>query len=97
MNVEINGESSKMSRRKIAIWTVDEDALQRYIHHIYQRIKFLDDRDVQVKEDERTILHNKVLVSAEPSFDITPERFATALDNYIALRCKITDPLLVEQ
>jgi len=90
-------KQSAKNRTKVGKWTVDKVALNRYIQHITKRNFLLDDRDIDVKENERTELHKIVVKSAIPHIDEYDIDFQDALDEILTEECGMSDPTAMGQ
>ena len=90
-------KQSTKSRAKVGKWTVDKVALDRYIKHITKRNFLLDDRDIDVKENERTELHKIVVKSAIPLIDEYDIDFQDTLDGILVRECGFSDPTAMGQ
>lgn len=83
---------------KIGGRDVDDTALQRYINHIENRLRGQDHRDVEVREQERHVLHDAVTKSAglDPENDVDID-FNDALQAFVTKEVGIYDPTMVGQ
>ncbi len=65
---------------RLGRWEVNDQDFDRYVQHIRLRMELKDHRDIDVKEEERGMLHDRLL---DAQSDDDREDFSDALESYV--------------